>query len=236
MSTFTPQERDIIYVSLEGAEKFCERFQENLSKKARFVLLSEDERNDLIERDRTQLESATGSAQINCRIRLSWYYEMHSQIDDAISVLENTPTIGLIYRPHLYTQLISLYERSGKYREAYFAYEQLLKRRPAVCLQVLPNGEMLICGYSRDTKMFIENFDEKSNLGDIEGGIHLSFLGRIQIEDMEKKYHRGQIDEALHVRLLEKLREYLKDPLRTYLNMSGLYKVSPHLGKPATKP
>lgn len=229
---YTPQERDIIQISLESSREFWEKLQENIALKGKFALLEPDERSSRIKKAQETLNEKP--RHMMARIHISWSYEINGQLEDATRVLEEMEPIhsGNQLGTLALSQLISLYERQGRYQDAHATYERVARYRPAVCLRMLPHNQVLVCGFSTDiskenSSWFIENFDEKSNFKGKEGGIHLSFLGRIRTRDIKES--EGEITEEQHVRLLEKLREYLKDPFREYFKMPDLYKVDPKL-------
>lgn len=232
---YKPQERDIIEVSLEAAREFYEQLQRSLKGKFDFVSKSSSEIEDLKQGAQDYLSSNPGSLNyhsLESRVHLSWYYEKKGDFDQAIKVLEEVVNTAesshkRLYHPALYAQLIYLYELRGEYKKASAAYESVAKYRPAVCLRMLPHNQVLVCGFSTHEPSFVNNFDEVSDLNGKRGGIHLGFLGRIRTQDIQNI--RGEITEEQHVLLLEKLREYLKDPLREYLEMPDLYKISPRL-------
>ena len=94
--------------------------------------------------------------------------------------------------------------------------EQNLKWRPAICLRKLPPtyNELLVCGLSSNTSLYVEGFDEivtpnDDRLGNLQcpSVIRLGFLTRIRIGTVRGVI--GTISVTRHRRLLKKLSDYL---------------------------
>ncbi len=214
----SPNERDIINFPLVESWEFRLLFQRNLGAKGRLKEMSPGDRSDLLSKVRTDL--ATNPLHAKDNLCLARLYEIENKIDDAINLLENLLNKGIKNVQDIYVQLIFLYERNQNYKKAYHTYEEVIKPRPIILLRKLPRDydEFLVCGLS-SRQNFVAGFDQRDSLHGKDGVIRLGFLGRIPQNQLRGRTIIGKITPEEHISLLEKLREYLKDPLRDYLGI-----------------
>ena len=221
------KERSIIFIPLESQKEILDRFrlyqEEKWELKKYLDSLSGPGAYLTSEITKTEDEVRRFPRREDAHLYLATLYEMNGDFDKAINTLENW-VMRNPNSPDAYVQLISLYERKKDYKQAHDYYERTGKPRVAICLREFSSGgydEFLVCGLSgQPENYFYGDLDEIVDPDDPKDSdlkehitrksvIRLGFLSRVKKEHIPEGVVLGEITEARHKRLLEKLAKYL---------------------------